>query len=43
MLKRRILIESISSNLHGFLIRIDEDLSVPDQKLLRDRLIYAII
>ena len=39
MLKRRALMESISSNLHGFLKRIGNNLSVPDQKFLRDGLI----
>lgn len=39
MLKRRALMESISSNLHGFLKRIGHNLSVPDKKFLRDGLI----
>lgn len=39
MLKRRALMESISSNLHGFLKRIGNNLSVPDKKFLRDGLI----
>ena len=39
MLKRRALMESISSNLHGFLKRIGNNLSVPDKKFLRDSLI----
>jgi hypothetical protein len=38
MLKRKALIESISSNLHGFLKKI-ANLSVPDKKFLRDSLI----
>jgi hypothetical protein len=39
MLKRRALMESISSNLHGFLKRIGHNLSVPDKKFLRNGLI----
>ncbi len=39
MLKRRALMESISSNLHGFLKRIGNNLSVPDKKFLRDSLV----
>ena len=39
MLKRRALMESISSNLHGFLKRIGNNLSVLDKKFLRDSLI----
>jgi len=39
MLKRRALMESISSNLHSFLKRIGNNLSVPDKKFLRDSLI----
>jgi hypothetical protein len=39
MLKRRALMESISSNLHSFLKRIGNNLSVPDKKFLRDGLI----
>ena len=42
MLKRRALMESISSNLHGFLKRIGNNLSVPDKKFLRDSLIGLI-
>ena len=38
MLKRRALMESISSNLHCFLKRIGHNLSVPDKKFLRDGL-----
>jgi hypothetical protein len=39
MLKRRALMESISSNLHGFLKITANNLSVPDKKFLRDSLI----
>jgi len=39
MLKRRALMESISSNLGGFLKSIGNNLSVPDKKFLRDGLI----
>ncbi len=39
MLKRRALMESISSNLHGFLKRIANNLSLPDKKFLRDSLV----
>jgi hypothetical protein len=39
MLKQRALMESISSNLQGFLKRIGNNLSVPDKKFLRDGLI----
>lgn len=39
MLKRKALIDSISSNLHGFLKKIANNLSVPDKKFLRDSLI----
>jgi hypothetical protein len=42
MLKRKALIESISSNLHGFLKKIAQNLSVPDKKFLRDSLIGLI-
>ena len=42
MLKRVALMESISSNLHGFLKKIGNDLSVPDKKFLRDSLIGLI-
>ena len=38
MLKRKALMESISSNLHGFLKKIAHNLSVPDKKFLRDSL-----
>ncbi|MFB0555212.1 MAG: hypothetical protein ACETWQ_18035 [Phycisphaerae bacterium] len=36
MLKRKSLMESISSNLHNFLKKISNNLSVPDKKFLRD-------
>ena len=36
MLKRRALMESISSNLHSFLKKIGKNLSLPDKKFLRD-------
>jgi len=36
MLKRKALMESISSNLHNFLKKIGNNLSVPDKKFLRD-------
>ena len=39
MLKRRALMESISSNLHSFLKKIGNNLSLPDKKFLRDGLI----
>jgi len=39
MLKRRALMESISSNLHNFLKKIGNNLSVPDKKFMRDSLI----
>ena len=39
MLKRKALIESISSNLHSFLKKIGNNLSLPDKKFLRDALI----
>ena len=39
MLKRIALIDSISSNLHGFLEKIAKNLSVPDKKFLRDSFI----
>ena len=42
MLKRRALMESISSNLHGFLKTIGKNLSVPDKKFLRDSIIGLI-
>jgi len=42
MLKRRALMESISSNLHNFLKIIGNNLSVPDKKFLRDSTIGLI-
>ncbi len=39
MLKRFALMESISSNLHNYLKKIANNLSVPDQKFLRDSFI----
>jgi hypothetical protein len=42
MLKRKALMESISSNLSGFLKKITNNLSVPDKKFLRDSLISLI-
>jgi hypothetical protein len=42
MLKRVALMESISSNLHGFLKKIANNLSVPDKKFLRDSFISLI-
>ncbi len=39
MLKRKALMESISSNLHEFLKKIGNNLSVPDKKFLRDSLV----
>lgn len=39
MLKRKALMESISSNLHSFLKNIGKNLSVPDKKFLRDGVI----
>ena len=42
MLKRTALLESISSNLHNFLKKIAQNLSVPDKKFLRDGLIGLI-
>ena len=42
MLKRKALMESISSNLHNYLKKIGNNLSVPDKKFLRDSLIGLI-
>jgi len=39
MLKRKALMESISSNLHSFLKKISKNLSLPNKKFLRDALI----
>ena len=36
MVKQNALIESLSSNLHGFLNQIQGNLSIPDKKFLRD-------
>ena len=42
MLKRKALMEAISSNLHGFLKKIANNLSVSDKKFLRESLIGLI-
>ncbi len=42
MLKRKALMESISSNLHSFIKKIGNNLSVPDKNFLRDSLIGLI-
>ena len=42
MLKRKAIMESISSNLHNYLKKIGNNLSVPDKKFLRDSLIGLI-
>jgi hypothetical protein len=42
MLKRKALMESISSNLHNYLKKIGNNLSVPDKKFLRDSLVGLI-
>ena len=42
MLKRKALMESISSNLQDFLKRIGNNLSVPDKKFLRDSFVGLI-
>jgi len=42
MLKHKALMESISSNLHSFIIKIGKNMSVPDKKFLRDRLVGLI-
>jgi len=39
MLKRKALLESVSSNLHSFLKNIGKNLSLPDKKFLRDGVI----
>ena len=39
MVKRYALMESLSSNLHGFLKQIGKNLSIPDKKFLRDAFI----
>jgi hypothetical protein len=42
MLKRKALMESISSNLHSYLKKIGNNLSVPNKKFLRDSLVGLI-
>ena len=42
MLKRKALMESISSNLHNFLKKISKNLSVPEKKFLQDSFIGLI-
>lgn len=42
MLKRKALMESISSNLHEYLKKTGNNLSVPDKKFLRDSLVGLI-
>jgi hypothetical protein len=42
MLKRKALMESISSNLNSFIKKISNNLSMPDKKFLRDSLIGLI-
>ena len=42
MLKRKALMESVSSNLHSFLKNIGKNLSVPDKKFLRDSVIGLV-
>jgi hypothetical protein len=42
MVKRYALMESLSSNLHDFLKKVSENLSLPDKKFLRDALIGLI-
>jgi len=39
MVKRKALMESISSNLHCFLKKTGKNLSLPDNKSLRDGLV----
>jgi len=39
MVKRRALMESISSNLHSFLKKTGKNLSLTDKKFLRDGLV----
>lgn len=39
MVKRHALMESVSSNLHGFLKQIGKNLSIPDKKFVRDAFI----
>jgi len=42
MLRRQALMESLSSNLHGFLKKTGENLSLPNKKFLRDSFIGLI-
>lgn len=42
MVKHYALMESLSSNLHNFLKKVSENLSLPDKKFLRDALIGLI-
>jgi len=42
MVKQEALMESLSSNLHGFLNQIQGNLSVPDKKFLRDGFIGLV-
>lgn len=42
MVKQDALMESLASNLHGFLNQIQGDLSVPDKKFLRDGFIGLV-
>ena len=42
MVKQDALMESVSSNLHGFLSQIQGDMSVPDKKFLRDSFIGLV-
>ena len=42
MVKQDALMESLSSNLHGFLQRIEGNLSVPEKKFLRDGFIGLV-
>ena len=42
MVKQDALMESLSTNLHGFLDQIEENLSVPEKKFLRDGFIGLV-
>jgi len=42
MVKRRALMESISSNLHSFLKKTGKNLSLTDKKFLRDGLVELL-
>ena len=42
MVKQNALMESLSSNLHGFLNQIQGNLSIPDKKFLRDGFIGLV-